>query len=124
VSALRVETDGGKFHWTQKGGHEAGLGRIFSGQHPSSARSVGRGVTHLDTDESGEESDDAMATAPQKPRTTRKEHPMKEPDDRSRRGFLKASSMLGLAVAFRPAAIGEGFADSKSNTAQKENTMT
>jgi len=31
--------------------------------------------------------------------------------------------MLGLAVAFRPATVGEAFADSKSNTAQKENTM-
>ena len=50
----------------------------------------------------------------------RKEHPMKEPDDRSRRCFLKASSILGLAVAFRPATIGEAFAESKSNTAQKE----
>ncbi|HXM11347.1 MAG TPA: epoxide hydrolase N-terminal domain-containing protein [Terriglobales bacterium] len=49
---------------------------------------------------------------------------MKEPDDRSRRCFLKASSMLGLAAAFGPATIGEAFADSKSNTAQKENTMT
>ena len=48
---------------------------------------------------------------------------MKEPDDRSRRRFLKASSMLGLAVAFRPATIGEAFADSKSNPAQKGNTM-
>jgi pimeloyl-ACP methyl ester carboxylesterase len=48
---------------------------------------------------------------------------MKEPDDRSRRCFLKASSMLGLAVAFRPATIGEAFADSKSNPAQKGNTM-
>ena len=28
---------------------------------------------------------------------------MKEPDDRLRRCFLKASSMLGLAAAFRPA---------------------
>src|SRR3984885_9288764 len=48
---------------------------------------------------------------------------MKEPDDRSRRCFLKASSILGLAVAFRPATIGEAFADSKSNPAQKENPM-
>ena len=48
---------------------------------------------------------------------------MKESDDRSRRCFLKASSMLGLAVAFEPAMIGEGFADSKSNTAQRENTL-
>src|SRR5580704_15009794 len=48
---------------------------------------------------------------------------MKQADDRSRRCFLKASSILGLAVAFRRATIGEAFADSKSNTAQKENTM-
>src|SRR5580698_6826841 len=48
---------------------------------------------------------------------------MKQADDRSRRCFLKASSILGLAVAFRPATIGEAFADSKSNTAQNENTM-
>jgi len=46
---------------------------------------------------------------------------MKEPADRSRRSFLKASSMLGLAVALRPATIGGAFADSQSNTAQKEN---
>src|SRR5580658_6220605 len=57
-------------------------------------------------------------------RTTRKGHPMKEPDDRSRRCFLKASSMLGLVVAFRPETIGEAFADSRSNTSQKENAMT
>jgi hypothetical protein len=37
---------------------------------------------------------------------------MKEPDDRSRRRFLKASSILGLAAAFSPATIGEAFADS------------
>jgi pimeloyl-ACP methyl ester carboxylesterase len=49
---------------------------------------------------------------------------MKQPDDRSRRRFLKASSMLGLAVAFGPATIGEAFADSKSKTTQKEDTMS
>ena len=49
---------------------------------------------------------------------------MKEPDDRSRRCFLKSSSMLGLAVAFSPATICEAFAESKSKTAQKEKTMT
>ena len=48
---------------------------------------------------------------------------MKEPDDRSRRGFLKASSVVGLAVALTPATMGEAFADPQSNTAQKENTM-
>ena len=49
---------------------------------------------------------------------------MEEPDESSRRCFLKGSSMLGLAVAFRPATIGRAFPDSKSDTAQKENTMT
>jgi pimeloyl-ACP methyl ester carboxylesterase len=46
------------------------------------------------------------------------------PDQRSRRCFLKRSSMLGLAVTFGPATLGEAFANSKSDTAQKENTMT
>jgi uncharacterized protein DUF6130 len=49
---------------------------------------------------------------------------MKQPDDRSRGCFLKASSMSGLAVELSPATIGEAFADSKSKTTQKENTMT
>jgi uncharacterized protein (DUF1501 family) len=48
---------------------------------------------------------------------------MKQPDGRSRRGFLKASSMLGLAAAFTPI-MGEAFTDSRSNTAEKENNMT
>jgi uncharacterized protein (DUF1501 family) len=47
---------------------------------------------------------------------------MKEPDDKARRRFLKASSMLGLAVAFSPATIGEAFANVKSKTTLKENT--
>jgi pimeloyl-ACP methyl ester carboxylesterase len=50
------------------------------------------------------------------------EHLMKEPDDRSRRQFLK-SSMFGLAVAFSPSALTEAFADSKSKTTKKENAM-
>ncbi len=49
---------------------------------------------------------------------------MKQPDDRSRRGFLKASSMLGLAVAFGPATIGEAFADAKSKSTEKDGPMT
>ncbi len=48
---------------------------------------------------------------------------MKEPDDRSRRQFLK-SSMFGLAVAFSPSALTEAFADSKTRTIQVEDTMT
>src|ERR1700675_4433374 len=47
---------------------------------------------------------------------------MKEPDGRSRRCFLKASSMLGLGAAFMPPTIGEAFADSR--IAGKEDTMT
>src|ERR1700722_12786794 len=49
---------------------------------------------------------------------------MAQPSDRSRRGFLKASSMLGSAVAFGPPTTGEAFADSKSADTEKENTMT
>jgi hypothetical protein len=49
---------------------------------------------------------------------------MKEADDGSRRGFLRATSMMGLAAALGPATIREAFADSKSNAAQMENTMT
>jgi pimeloyl-ACP methyl ester carboxylesterase len=48
---------------------------------------------------------------------------MKQPEDSSRRSFLKASSMLGLAVAFSPRMIGEAFAASKSKTNQEENAM-
>jgi pimeloyl-ACP methyl ester carboxylesterase len=48
---------------------------------------------------------------------------MKHPDDRSRRRFLKWSSMLGLAVAFSPRTIAEAFAGSKLTT-KKENIMT
>lgn len=49
---------------------------------------------------------------------------MTQPDGRSRRRFLKASSILVLAVVFSPATIGEAFADSKSKTTQKDDTMT
>jgi hypothetical protein len=55
---------------------------------------------------------------------TQKENTMKQLDDRSRRRFLKASSMLGLAVAFSPGTTDEAFADSQSKTIQKEDTMT
>jgi hypothetical protein len=49
---------------------------------------------------------------------------MKQPDDKSRGCFRKASSMSGLAVELSPATIGEAFADSESKTTQKESTMT
>ncbi len=49
---------------------------------------------------------------------------MTQAEDRSRRCFLKASSMLGLAVAFGPATIGEAFADAKSKLTEKDGPMT
>jgi pimeloyl-ACP methyl ester carboxylesterase len=48
---------------------------------------------------------------------------MNQPEDRSRRRFIKASSMLGMAVAFSPATIGEAFAHSKSRTTKEDDTM-
>jgi pimeloyl-ACP methyl ester carboxylesterase len=49
---------------------------------------------------------------------------MKQADDRSRRYFLKASSILGAAVAFSPRAIGEAFADWKRKTTPPEAAVT
>jgi len=49
---------------------------------------------------------------------------MKQPEERSRRRFLKTSSMLGLAAAFSPGTIAEAFVDSKSKATQEEDTMT
>jgi pimeloyl-ACP methyl ester carboxylesterase len=48
---------------------------------------------------------------------------MKQPEDKSRRCFLKASSMLGLAATFSPATLGEAFAHSKTGTPLEENAM-
>ncbi|HEX6719256.1 MAG TPA: epoxide hydrolase [Pyrinomonadaceae bacterium] len=47
---------------------------------------------------------------------------MKQPDVRSRRHFIRTSSMFGLVAAFSPAFIREAFANLKVET--KENTMT
>ena len=49
---------------------------------------------------------------------------MKRPEDRSRRRFLKASSMLGLALALSPGTIADAFAHSKSKSTKKEVTVT
>ena len=49
---------------------------------------------------------------------------MKHPEDRSRRRFLKANSMLALTIIVSPGTIGEAFADSKSKTTTKEETVT
>ena len=46
---------------------------------------------------------------------------MNQADERSRRRFLQAGSMLGLAVAFRPGTVGDAFAPSK--TIPKEESM-
>src|SRR5215813_4432535 len=59
-----------------------------------------------------------------KSRTTKQEDTMKQRDDRSRRRFLKLSSMLGLTAALSPGAVAEIFAQSKFRAVQKENTMT
>src|SRR5258708_7309476 len=49
---------------------------------------------------------------------------MKQTDDRSRRRFLKASSILGLAAAFSPRTIAEAFTNSNSKTNQMESIVT
>src|ERR1051325_9039910 len=49
---------------------------------------------------------------------------MTQPDDRSRRHFLKVSSMFGLATAFNARTIRDAFADSKLASKRKENSMT
>ena len=46
---------------------------------------------------------------------------MKEPEDGSRRRFLKASSMLGLAAAFSPGTMIEALAGSKSRINEEDN---
>ena len=49
---------------------------------------------------------------------------MTQPDVKTRRHFLKVSSMLGLATAFSPRTIREVFADSKFENERKENSVT
>src|SRR5260370_4051834 len=53
-----------------------------------------------------------------------KENTMTQPDDGSRRRFLKVSSLLSLAVAFSPKTIVEAFAKSKFGITKKDDTMT
>src|SRR3954463_5051274 len=55
--------------------------------------------------------------------TSQRPAAMQQPDDGSRRRFLK-SSMFGLALALSPSAITEAFGDSKPITIQKEEDMT
>jgi pimeloyl-ACP methyl ester carboxylesterase len=47
-----------------------------------------------------------------------------QPDGRSRRRFLKMSSMLGLAVALNPKTIGATFPHSQSGNTQRGDNMT
>src|SRR5215467_11800999 len=49
---------------------------------------------------------------------------MKQTDVRSRRHFIRTSSMFGLVAAFTPALIREAFANPKLKSSQKENSMT
>src|SRR5205809_180487 len=53
-----------------------------------------------------------------------KENTMTQPDDGSRRRFLKVSSLLSLAVAFSPKTIVEAFANAKFGITKKDDTMT
>lgn len=48
-------------------------------------------------------------------KTSRRPAALKEPDDRSRRRFLKASSIFSLAAAFNPSTIANVLADSKES---------
>ena len=49
---------------------------------------------------------------------------MKEQEDKSRRRFLKASSMLSLAATFSQATLSEAFAISEPDPVQKETALT
>jgi pimeloyl-ACP methyl ester carboxylesterase len=49
---------------------------------------------------------------------------MTQTDERSRRHFLKVTSMLGLAVTLSPRTIAETLTDSQASTNEKENTVT
>jgi hypothetical protein len=49
---------------------------------------------------------------------------MTQPDSKSRRHFVKTSSIFGLTVAFSPATIHDAFAFSRLTTPREERTMT
>jgi quinol monooxygenase YgiN len=49
---------------------------------------------------------------------------MKRPESKSRRHFVKTSSIFGLTVAFSPTTIHEAFAFSRLTTPREERTMT
>src|ERR1044071_8746031 len=66
----------------------------------------------------------AMKPQPNKSETSQMLAELKEPDDGSRRRFLKASSIFSLAVAFTPNTIVEAFTKSKSGIDQEEDFVT
>lgn len=49
---------------------------------------------------------------------------MTQPDSKSRRHFVKTSSIFGLAVACSPATIHDAFAFARRTTPREERTMT
>lgn len=49
---------------------------------------------------------------------------MTQPDSKSRRHFVKTSSIFGLTVACSPATIHDAFAFSRGTTPREERTMT
>src|SRR5215472_14235727 len=49
---------------------------------------------------------------------------MTQPDSKSRRHFVKTSSIFGVTVAFSPATIHDAFAFSRRTTPREERTMT
>src|SRR6185503_7150079 len=49
---------------------------------------------------------------------------MMKPNNRSRRSFLRMSSILGLAVAFSPRVLREAFAHARFQATRKEDAMT
>jgi pimeloyl-ACP methyl ester carboxylesterase len=65
-----------------------------------------------------------MKAQPNKSKTSQRPAALEQPDDGSRRRFLKTSSIFGLAVAFTPGTIAEAFTKPKSGVDQKADFMT
>src|SRR5258705_7832242 len=63
-------------------------------------------------------------TATKQSETTQSEDTMNETENRSRRRFLKAGSLLGLSAAFSPRTIAEAITNSNSKSSQMEDIMT
>ena len=65
-----------------------------------------------------------MKPQPNNSKTSQRPAVLKQPDDGSRRRFLKASSIFSLAVAFTPNTIVEAFTKSKTGIDQEEDFVT